>query len=221
MKIKDFFRMKFFSFKNRNEVIIGKETIIKRSLLEGKNIFGSKNEILNSKIGFGTYFGSDNKIDGLEIGKYCSIASEMKIITGNHPLNNNVSTHPAFFLNKYSKFRKLKLSYVKSDKYSDNKMINNKWNAVIGNDVWIGSDVKILQGVIIGDGAVIGAGALVTKNIKPYSIVGGVPAKLIRKRFSDEDISFLLELKWWNKGEKWIKENAEYFEDVEVLKREI
>lgn len=219
MKIKDFFRMKLLLFKNKNKIIIGTETVLKRTRFEGKNIFGNRNEILNSEIGFGTYFGSENKIDGVKVGKYCSISSGLKVINGNHPLDKNVSTHPAFFLNKYSKFKKINLSYVKNDKYSDNKLVNNKWNAIIGNDVWIGSDVKILQGVIIGDGAVIGAGSLVTKNVEPYSVVGGVPIKLIRKRFLDDDIEFLLKLKWWDKGEEWIRNNAEYFEDIVLIKK--
>ncbi len=111
-----------------------------------------------------------------------------------------------------------KSSYIKENKYNDSVKIDNKWDIIIENDVWIGSDVKFLQGIRIGDGAVIGAGALVTKDVAPYAIVGGVPAKLIRKRFSDEDIEFLLELKWWDKGEEWIKENAEYFEDIDILK---
>jgi acetyltransferase-like isoleucine patch superfamily enzyme len=221
MGIKDFIRIKILEFKYRNNLLLGKSNIIKRTSFEGKNILHDKNKILNSKIGFGTYFGSENSLDKVKVGRYCSIASGLKIITGNHPIENNVSTHPAFFLKKYKNFNKLKLVYVDRDKYSDNNLADREWNAIIGNDVWIGANVTILQGIEIGDGAVIGAGALVTKNVEPYSIVGGIPAKLIRKRFTQENIEFLLNLEWWNRDESWIKKHAELFEDIEKLKKEL
>ena len=91
----------------------------------------------------------------------------------------------------------------------------------IGNDVWVGNDVRIIGGVKIGDGAVIGSCALVTKDVEPYSIVGGVPAKVIKKRFSDDIISKLLETKWWNKDAEWISSNAEIFDNVENLLEEL
>lgn len=75
---------------------------------------------------------------------------------------------------------------------------DNKGDIVIGNDIWIGYEAIVLSGVTIGDGAIIGARAVVTKDVPPYTIVGGIPAKQIRKRFSDEVISKLLELQWWN-----------------------
>ena len=84
----------------------------------------------------------------------------------------------------------------------------------IGNDVWIGDSAIIMDGVKIGDGSIIAAGAVVTKDVPPYAIVGGVPAKIIRYRFDEDDINFLLELSWWEKDKKWIKENAEKFSDI-------
>lgn len=219
MKIEDFFKTYIFLFWNRKKnIIIKKKTSIKKTFLDDKNLFGNNNEIKNSQIGFGTYLGSNMKITNWKIGKYCSIASNLKIICGSHPVGKNISTHPAFYFKHNKELNELDLSYIKENKYNDSVKIDNKWDIIIENDVWIGSDVKFLQGIRIGDGAVIGAGALVTKDVAPYAIVGGVPAKLIRKRFSDEDIEFLLELKWWDKGEEWIKENAEYFEDIDILK---
>ena len=84
---------------------------------------------------------------------------------------------------------------------------DNKGDIVIGNDVWIGYEAVILSGVTIGDGAIIGTRAVVTKDVPPYTIVGGVPAKKIRKRFSDNVISELLKLQWWNWSENKIKKN--------------
>lgn len=84
---------------------------------------------------------------------------------------------------------------------------DNKGDIVIGNDVWIGYEAVILAGVTIGDGAVIGARAVVTKDIPPYTIVGGVPAKPIRKRFTQETIDLLLKIKWWNWPEERIRQH--------------
>ena len=83
---------------------------------------------------------------------------------------------------------------------------------IIGNDVWIGSHALILGGVKIGDGAVIGAGAVVTKDVPPYAVVGGVPARIIKYRFSQEIIDKLLEIKWWNLPENILKENIKLFQ---------
>ncbi len=222
MKVEDYFNTLLFKIKNRTKkIIIKKNSIVKKSFLEGKNIVDKNTKITSSSVGYGTYFGVYNKLDQIKIGRYCSIASNLNIITGTHPLKSNVSTHPCFYSINHKDKNKVDLCYIKENKHSEDKMLNKKWNIVIGNDVWIGSDVKILQGIKIGSGAVIGAGALVTKDVEPYAIVGGIPAKLIRKRFVDEDIKFLLELKWWDKGEAWIRENAECFNDIDILKRKI
>ena len=87
----------------------------------------------------------------------------------------------------------------------------------IGSDVWLGNDVRIMGGVSIGDGAVVGTGALVTKDIPPYSINVGVPAKTIRYRFTEEQIKKLLAEKWWEKDEKWLRDNIERFGDIETF----
>lgn len=127
--------------------------------------------------------------DKLRIGKFCSIACGAKFIfnCANHSLKSlSTYTFPLFFE---------EWDLPKSEVAS---AWDNKGDIVVGNDVWIGYDAVIMAGVTIGDGAIIGTRALVTRDVEPYSIVGGVPAKEIRKRFSPEIIAKLMELKWWN-----------------------
>ena len=93
---------------------------------------------------------------------------------------------------------------------------DNKGDIIIGNDVWIGYEAVILSGVTIGDGAIIGTRAVVTKDIPPYTIVGGVPAKPIRKRFDDVTIARLLELKWWDWSEERIKTNLKIIQSGRI-----
>lgn len=136
--------------------------------------------------------------DRLIIGKFCSIACGAKFIftSANHKLGS-LSTYPfPLFFEEWD-----------LDKANLTDSWDNKGDIAIGNDVWIGYEAVVMQGVTIGDGAIIGARAVVTKDIPPYTIVGGVPAKPIRKRFSDEIISRLLEIKWWDWPDEKIKRN--------------
>lgn len=136
--------------------------------------------------------------DRLIIGKFCSIACGAKFIftSANHKLSS-LSTYPfPLFFEEWDQ-----------DKANVTDSWDNKGDIVIGNDVWIGYEAVVMQGVTIGDGAIIGTRAVVTKDVPPYTIVGGVPAKPIRKRFSDEVIAQLLEIKWWDWSDDKIKEN--------------
>lgn len=124
--------------------------------------------------------------DNLIIGKFCAIASNVKFIMNgaNHNLNSFTSYPFGIFGNGWEN-----QASVEGE---------NKGDTVIGNDVWLGYNALIMPSVKIGDGAIIAANAVVTKNVDPYTIVGGNPAQFIRKRFSDEVIDLLLQLKWWN-----------------------
>lgn len=127
--------------------------------------------------------------DKLIIGKFCSIACGAKFIfnSANHRLSS-LSTYPfPIFYEEWN----LQMKDVF-------KAWDNKGNIVVGNDVWIGYEAIILAGVTVGDGAVIGARAVVTKDVPPYTIVGGIPARIIRRRFDEETIHALLRIKWWN-----------------------
>lgn len=119
------------------------------------------------------------------VGKYCSIATGVSIMTGGEHRVDWVTTYP------FSAIWPDVAGHIPGHP-------KTKGNVIIGNDVWIGMNVFILSGVTIGDGAVIGAGALVSKDIPPYAIVGGNPAKLIRYRFDPQTIKKLLSIAWWN-----------------------
>ncbi len=125
--------------------------------------------------------------DKLIIGKFCMIASGVSfIMNGANHLTDSISAYPfAIFGNDWKDAM-------------DGKSYPSKGDTIIGNDVWIGHNATIMPGITIGDGAIIATNATVTKNVEPYSIVGGNPATLIRKRFSAEQITQLLSIKWWN-----------------------
>ena len=145
--------------------------------------------------------------DRLVIGKFCSIACGAKFIftSANHSLKS-LSTYPfPIFFEEWD----LDVANI-TDAW------DNKGNIIIGNDVWIGYEAVILSGVTIGDGAIIGTRAVVTKDVPPYTIVGGVPAKPIRNRFDDTTIAKLLELKWWDWSEKQIKSNLEIIQSGRI-----
>ncbi len=174
-----------------------------RTSFEGHNYIGCGSSF-NGNLGFGSYIGNDSSISAA-VGRYCSIANNVKTINGFHPTEGYISTHPAF----YSEINSVNLSYSGKNIFDEYRYADeNRGLAVsIGNDVWIGQNANILAGVEIGDGAVIAAGAVVIRNVPPYAIVGGVPAKVIRYRFTEEQRAQLLELRWWDKDEAWIREN--------------
>ncbi len=159
----------------------------------------------------------------ISIGRYCSINASARIVN-NHSMDC-VSTHPFLdhpqFMDweKYIERKELLYAYGThcSNAGYDDSPIRNNMPIVIGNDVWIGANVIILPGVKIGDGAVLAAGAVITKDVHPYEIVGGVPARLIRKRFSDYIIEKLLKIKWWEWEHAKIQDNAEYFLNPKVF----
>lgn len=143
-------------------------------------------EIANVEIGDFSYGYPDIQQYGgkLKIGKFCSFAPDVKIMLGGEHRTDWCSAYPFnAFMSEFS--------YIDGHPQS-------KGDITIGNDVWIGSGVTIMSGVTIGDGSVIAANACVTKDVEPYTIVGGIPAKLIRKRFSDEEVRQLLQIRWWD-----------------------
>jgi len=206
-----YFYAKIISIKSKS-VIMQNCNLSKATELEGRNKICRNTNICNSYIGFASYIGENSKLFNSKIGKFCSIAENVKLISGQHPTKVFVSTHPAFFSDlKQSGFSFVEKSVFNENKYADEK---SKKLLVIGNDVWIGANVSILEGSIIGDGAIVATGAVVIGNLDPYTIYGGVPAKKIGCRFTDEEIEFLLKFKWWDKEENWLRNNSIYFQDI-------
>lgn len=159
------------------------------------------NDFVNDPVGFeknNTLYHYPINHDRLIIGKFCSIACGAKFLfnSANHTLSS-LSNYPfPLFFEEWG-----------LEKGDVTASWDNKGDIVIGNDVWIGYEAVIMAGVTIGDGAIIGTRAVVTKDVPPYTIAGGLPAKAIRKRYSEETIAALLELKWWDWPEDQIARN--------------
>lgn len=166
-----------------------------------------ENVLVNfSKFGSYTYVARDARIFNAEVGNFCSIGPGCKIGLGIHPVNL-ISTYPSFFsFNGDNPIKLAEKNYAETTR-----------KITIGSDVWIGANAIVLDGITIGNGAVVAAGAVVTKNVHDYEIVGGVPAKLIKKRFDEQQIAQLLQLRWWDKDINWLMTNLTNFNDPEAF----
>ncbi|MCA0430163.1 MAG: CatB-related O-acetyltransferase [Bacteroidetes bacterium] len=195
-----------YLFKYRKlSLSLGLGSVIKESNLGMNNYIGNNVMLFNSKIGNYSYINSNSIIRDTKIGNFTSIGPGVKIVLGRHPIHF-ISTHPSFYSNNKP-----------FTTFTSELHIEEYLPVTIGNDVWIGEDVLIPGGVKIGDGAVLLARSVVTKDVEPYAVYGGTPAKLIKYRFDKIEIEKLLEIKWWDKSESWLKENASLFRNKNLF----
>jgi acetyltransferase-like isoleucine patch superfamily enzyme len=166
-------------------------------------------KIVKSSIGAYTYISPSSAVLVTKIGRYCSIGANVKIGLASHPMKF-LSVSPIF----YSKRNALGIKWVNESFFTESKKVN------IENDVWIGQGAIILGGTKVGNGAIIGAGAVVTKDVPDYAVVGGVPARVIKYRFSEDVIKELLKIKWWDFSEEFLKKNLSSFttDDITIEK---
>jgi virginiamycin A acetyltransferase len=171
----------------------------------GENVnLGDIYKLNDVKIGNGTYLTQNSTVNYADIGKYCSIGPNFFCGWGIHP-TTGISTSPMFYSTKKQNGFTLSIT----DKIAERKKIT------IGNDVFIGANVTVLDGITIADGAVIGAGAVVSKDIPAYAIAIGCPIKIVKYRFTEEQIEKLLTIKWWDFQDEKLQDIERMFFDVD------
>jgi virginiamycin A acetyltransferase len=185
---------------------IGDDSFLIKSQLEERIAINKRNHIQNSSIGYFTYTGQNTIIKFAEIGRFCSISWNVSLGGKNHNLTKTTTNSKWWFHKLDTGASKPVSEYLNSDM------------CAIGNDVWIASNVVVLRNVTIGNGAVIGAGAVVTKDVEPYAVVAGIPAKKIKMRFEPPIIEALQEIRWWDWPIEIIRKNLDLIYTTKVDK---
>ena len=178
----------------------------KGTVLSGKNFLGRDTYLSNVKLGYGSYVSEKGRLIDTKVGKYCSIGPQVYCAFGLHPVHGFLSTHPAF----YSASGAEGFTYASKTGFVEEKYVDETAGirVEIGNDVWIGANVTLMEGIRIGNGAIIASGAVVNKDVESYAIYGGVPAKKIGERFTEEEKKSIAGSgldRWWDKDEEVLK----------------
>ena len=186
-----------------------KTDISTQSVFEGANSLG-EGSTFRGRMGYGSYICDDCHIVA-NIGRFSSIGAEVRTAGGTHPYTSPfVTTSPMFFsLRKQAMFT-----------FAKEQLFDELLPPVeIGNDCWIGDRVEIVGGKKIGDGAVVLTGAVVTEDVPPYAVVGGVPARILKYRFDQVTILWLQQVRWWDRSIAWLKKHYMTLDDISLLKR--
>lgn len=178
---------------------------IKDSSIGGWTALGENTSIVESSFGDYSYTAGNVQIIYSEIGKYCSIANSVRINPVNHPQWRVTQHHMTYRRKDYA---------LDTEDDAEFFQWRRENGCTIGHDVWIGHGAIIMSGVTVGTGAIIGSGAVVTKDVGPYEIAVGLPAKVIKKRFDDETIAALLDTQWWNWDRETLERNFKDLLDV-------
>ena len=172
----------------------------------------------NGHLGYGSYICSQSRLSAC-VGRFTSIGPNVKCNSGTHAYTYPfATTSPAFFSMNKKKVQ-CGSTFATRQVFDEYKLVDTKrgYAVRIGNDCWIGERVFLVGGVSIGNGAVVLACAVVTKDVPPYAIVGGVPAKVIKYRYDEKTIAFLQSIKWWDNSSEWFKEHWELLTDMDRL----
>lgn len=177
---------------------------IKNSHFHEAVSLGPYTKVELASVGRYSYISSHAELTNVDIGSFCSIGPKTLNHLGNHPSRTFVSTSPAFYMSKapIPSFTPIETFTTYGGKVK------------IGHDVWIGAEVMLMDGITIGNGAIVAARSVVSRDVPPYAIVGGVPARLIRFRFDEKIIQQLESFQWWNREMEWIKSNVNNFQDI-------
>lgn len=192
---------KIFFWKNTTppKISIKKGSYVNsKCIFEGENSIAENSKISNCYLGKYTYIGNRCLFRDTKFGKYYSVGNDIKIVLGDHP---------TYFISTFPKIYEASPSFSHSDK--------KKYILNIENDVWIGDNALLFPNITIHTGAIIGAGALVNKDVPPYAVVAGVPARIIKFRFDEQTIKTLLKSKWWEHSLEDLKNFSNYFDNPE------
>ena len=189
-----------FRSKFGNNVTVLEDCRIFESQLEGNNVIYDRCQLGKISLGAYSYLNSDATVSNMQIGRFTSVGPNLKCGYGLHP-TNYVSTSPVFFSTRKQC----------GTTFADRDLFAEQQSTVVGHDVWVGANVYLKDGINVGHGAVIAAGAVVTRDVPPYVIVGGVPAKTIRPRFDENVIAGLLAIEWWHWSEADLRAAQSFF----------